>query len=488
MDDEPLAWEPHRVASRTVRRISRVLPGVLLLALCVAGCTGGSGAQGAAGSSTAGAGSTGVGDALFLRLGNGGYDVRSYRLALDYTPASRRLKGTGRITARTDRALRSFHLDLAGLRVRKATVNGRPAKAARSGTELVLTPASVLPKGRTFTATVVYDGKPKTLTGEDTGKEGWIRTDDGAVALGEPTGSMTWFPGNHHPSDKAAYDIAVTVPEGYTAVSNGELKGRQTRDRRTTFRWHMGEPMASYLASVAIGRFDVVTTTTGKGLPVYVAVDPTEADRAKHITDQVDDAITWESRTFGPYPFSSTGAVVDHLPGLGYALETQTKPYFDAAPDQRLVVHELAHQWFGDSVTPRVWKDMWLNEGFATYAEWLWEEDHGGRTAQQIFDDFYDGTDDESEGIWDFPPANPPSVASVSDPPVYGRGAMVLHQLRRAVGDKTFFSILRTWVKDHRHGNADTKQFIELCERKSGKDLTRLFDVWLYGKGKPKKP
>ncbi|MFE5124880.1 M1 family metallopeptidase [Streptomyces sp. NPDC056669] len=488
MDDEPHASEPQRVAPRPVRRISRVLPGVLFMALCVAGCTGGSGAQDAAGVSGARAGAAGVGDALFPRLGNGGYDVRGYRLALDYTPGSRHLKGTARITARATHTLSSFHLDLAGLTVRKATVNGRPAKAARSGTELVLTPASALPKGRTFTATVVYDGKPKTLTGEDTGKEGWIRTDDGAVALGEPTGSMTWFPGNNHPSDKAAYDIAVTVPEGYTAVSNGELKGRQTRDRRTTFRWHMGEPMASYLATVAIGRFDVRTTTTGKGLPVYVAVDPTEADRAKDIADQVDDVITWETRTFGPYPFSSTGAVVDHLPGLGYALETQPMPYYDAAPEKELVVHELAHQWFGDSVTPRVWKDMWLNEGFATYAEWLWEEDHDGRTAQQIFDDFYDGTDDESEGIWDFPPAGPPSVASVSDPPVYGRGAMVLHQLRRAVGDKTFFSILRTWLKDHRHGNADTKQFIELCERKSGKDLTRLFDVWLYGKGKPKKP
>lgn len=383
MDDEPHASEPQRVAPRPVRRISRVLPGVLFMALCVAGCTGGSGAQDAAGASGARAGAAGVGDALFPRLGNGGYDVRGYRLALDYTPGSRHLKGTARITARATRALSSFHLDLAGLTVRKATVNGRPAKAARSGTELILTPASALPEGRTFTATVVYDGKPKTLTGQDTGKEGWIRTDDGAVALGEPTGSMTWFPGNNHPSDKAAYDIAVTVPEGYTAVSNGELTGRQTRDRRTTFRWHMGEPMASYLATVAIGRFDVRTTTTGKGLPVHVAVDPTEADRAKDIADQVDDVITWETRTFGPYPFSSTGAVVDHLPGLGYALETQPMPYYDAAPEKALVVHELAHQWFGDSVTPRVWKDMWLNEGFATYAEWLWEEDHDGRSASR---------------------------------------------------------------------------------------------------------
>ncbi|MEU4891277.1 M1 family metallopeptidase [Streptomyces sp. NPDC044780] len=485
-------------AGASVRRRSGALPGrlpallggLLLLALC-AGCTGGAGAQDDVhGATAARPGSAGVGDALFPRLGNGGYDVRGYRLALDYTPTSHRLEGTARITARATRALSSFHLDLDGLRVRKATVNGRPAQAARSGTELILTPATALPKGRTFTATVVYDGEPKTLTGEDGAHEGWLRTHDGAVALGEPTGSMTWFPGNHHPSDKATYDIAVTVPKGYTAVSNGELKRQETQGDRTTFRWHTGEPMAGYLATVAIGRFDVSATAAhGTALPRYVAVDPVEGVGAAHMSDQVGDVIAWESRTFrSPYPFSSTGAVVDHLPGLGYALETQTKPYFDAAPDETLVVHELAHQWFGNSVTPRTWKDMWLNEGFATYAEWLWEEDHGGRTAQQIFDDFYTGSDAESDGIWAFPPADPPSVAGVSGPPVYGRGAMALHKLRRTVGDTAFFTILRTWLTDHRHGNADTKQFTDLCERISGKDLSRLFDVWLYGAGKPEKP
>ncbi|MET7933705.1 M1 family metallopeptidase [Streptomyces sp. NPDC005322] len=467
--------------------LKRVLPGTLLLMLCAA-CTGGAGARDAPGGDGAGPGAAGVGDTLFPKLGNGGYDVTGYRLALDYEPDSRHLKGTARITARATRALSSFHLDLAGLRVREATVNGRPAKTARGGTELTLTPAAALPKGRTFTATVVYDGTPKTLTDPDGSKEGWIGTDDGAVGLGEPTGSMTWFPGNNHPSDKATYDIAVTVPKGLTAVSNGELKRQDTHGGRTTFQWHSGEPMAGYLATVAIGRFDIHTTTTGDGTPQYLAVDPTEADGTGRLPGQITDVIDWGSRTFGRYPFSSTGLIVDHLPDLGYALETQTRPYFDGAPDEALIVHELAHQWFGDSVTPRAWKDMWLNEGFATYAEWLWEEDHDGRTAQQIFDDFYDGTDDESDGIWDFPPAAPPSAEHLSDPPVYGRGAMVLHKLRQAVGDKTFFTILRTWLKDHRHANAGTGRFIALCERASGKDLGHLFEVWLYRDGKPKMP
>ncbi|MGW2328871.1 M1 family metallopeptidase [Streptomyces sp. NPDC001700] len=455
------------------------LPGALLLALLLTTSCGGA-------DSPARPGAAGVGDALFPDLGNGGYDVTRYRLTLDYAPTTHRLRGTARITARATRALSSFHLDLAGLRVRETTVNGRPARASRDGSELTLTPATDLPKGRTFTTTVVYDGEPKTLTDPDGSREGWLRTADGAVALGEPTGSMTWFPGNNHPSDKAAYDIAVTVPRGYTAVSNGELTRRTTHRGRTTHHWRTRDPMATYLATVAIGRFDI-HTTTANGLPQYVAIDPAEAKASRKVPAQITKITAWERRTFGPYPFASTGAIVGHLPDLGYALETQTKPYFAAAPDERLIVHELAHQWFGDSVTPRAWTDMWLNEGFATYAEWLWTEQHHGRTAQQTFDAFYDGTDEESKGIWAFPPATPPSSAHISDPPVYGRGAMALHQLRRAVGDRVFFRILRTWLRDHRHGNADTRQFIALSERLSGKDLSDLFDTWLYKKNKPQR-
>ncbi|WP_307821607.1 M1 family metallopeptidase [Streptomyces coffeae] len=468
------------------RRRPCVVSTVLLLALSAA-CTGASGSEAPPGAHGAKPGAAGVGDRLFPKMGNGGYDVTDYRLKLDYTRRSKHLKGTATITARATSALSSFHLDFAGLHVRKATVNGRTAETKRQGTELVLTPAADLPKGRAFTTTVVYDGKPKTIKDPDGSEEGWITTDDGAVGLGEPTGSMAWFPGNHHPSDKARYDITMTVPKGLSAVSNGELKQRRTNGSRTTFRWHSGEPMASYLATVAIGRFDVHKTTHG-GLPQYVAVDPHLAGQSTKVPDQVGEVIDWENKTFGRYPFSSTGAIVDRLSGLGYALETQTKPYFPFAPDEILLVHELAHQWFGNSVTPRTWKDMWLNEGFATYAEWLWEEQHDGRSTDRTFRDFYDGTDDESDGIWDFPPADPPSAARVSDSPVYGRGAMVLHKLRRAVGDKAFFTIVRTWVKEHRHGNADTKQFIALSERISGKDLTKLYDVWLFGKDKPAKP
>nr|WP_234311103.1 M1 family metallopeptidase [Streptomyces alboflavus] len=471
------------------RRAGWMLTAALLAAMTTA-CTGSAPHATGSSSRTAKPGAAGVGDALFPALGNGGYDVSHYALALDYIPEANHLKGTATVTARAAQGLSRFNLDLAGLTVRNVTVNGTDARFTRKKNELILTPTRAIKNGEIFKVTIKYDGTPKMIAGSDGGTEGWIETDDGATALGEPNGSMTWFPGNHHPSDKATYDITVSVPKDedgdpYDVVSNGELKKEEDTGRRVTRKWSSDEPMASYLAHVAVGYFEIHEGWTSDDLPVYVAVDPDESEDAEEVKDLVPEITDWAGERFGPYPFSSVGAVVDHLPDLGYALETQTKPYFDSAPEDTLLVHELAHQWFGNSVTPRQWKDMWLNEGFATYAEWLWQEDHGGKSAQEIFKSFYDGAHPESEGIWDFPPIDPPSASRVSDSPVYGRGAMTLHKVREAVGDKTFFDILRSWTKKHRFENVDTKEFIALCEAKAGKDLTRLFDAWLFSEEKP---
>ncbi|MFJ9640957.1 M1 family metallopeptidase [Streptomyces sp. NPDC101178] len=449
---------------------------LLALVLLAAGCSGGvEGTPGAAG----------LRDPYFPGLGNGGYDVTHYGLELDVDPAANRLRGTATITARATQDLSAFHLDLAGLDVESATVEGRPAAVNRAGRELTIRPGAAveerLRKGRTFTTVVRYSGSPQAITDADGGEEGWLRTADGAVALGEPAGSMAWFPGNHHPSDKAAYDIEVTVPDPLKAVSNGELVARRTENGRTAYRWRTTEPMASYLATVAVGRFTTEQSRTPDGIRLFTAVDPESAAASRDVLDEIPAVLAWSAEKFGPYPFTSAGAIVEREGDSAYALETQNRPVFPGPPDTALLVHELAHQWFGNSVTPATWRDLWLNEGFATYAEWLWAADHDGVPVRESFDEAY--ADDAN---WAFPPADPPGAADLFEPPVYGRGAMVVHRIRLAIDDDAaFFALVKGWTQAHRHGNAATGDFTAYVEKGTGQDLTALWDAWLHGESRP---
>ncbi len=439
------------------------------------------------------AGGAGVRDPYFPMSGNGGYDVTHYGLTLDYRPGVRRLVGEARIAARAEKDLSAFNLDFKGMKVESVEVAGKPARFNRSGDhELTVRPRDDLDEGDVFATVVRYSGVPETITDPDGSEEGWLPTEDGALGLGEPTGSMAWFPGNHHPSDKAAYDITIGVPEGLEAVSNGELRGERREGGRAVFDWHVAEPMASYAAMVAVGEFGIRRTEAGR-LPVYVAVDPDQAAAGGEALDRIPEIMKWAEHTFGPYPFSSTGAIVEREDDSGYALETQNRPVFPGAPGVGLLVHELVHQWYGNSVTPESWRDMWLNEGFATYAEWLWAEDHGGDSVQDVFDALYEGDyfDRKADGdaVWAFPPARPPGAARISDSPVYERGAMVLHKIRQAVGDEVFFGVLRGWAASRRHGNADTDDFTAYVEKTApGEDLTGIWDEWLYGEGRPDRP
>ncbi|MFE4665407.1 M1 family metallopeptidase [Streptomyces sp. NPDC056716] len=467
-------------------RFALVVPH-LALALTLTACVTTDGEPGARGGS-------GAGDPYFPKAGNGGYDVTHYALDLAYTPDDRHLTGRALLTARAVEDLSAFNLDLKGMTVEAVEVDGKRAGFERSGQELTVVAPGGLTKGADFRVAVSYAGEPQTITDPDGSKEGWLPTEDGALALGQPVGSMAWYPGNHHPSDKATYDITVTVPQGLTAVSNGELAAERTAAGRTTFTWRTAEPMASYLSTVAIGRYEVSRTSTRDGLPVYTAVDPAETRASRAVLARVPEVLEWSQNRFGPYPFSSTGAVVDRAGALGYALETQNRPVFPGAPTTRLLVHELAHQWYGNSVSPKTWRDMWLNEGFATYAEWLWEEDQGGLTAQQTFDALYADTyypdPADNKAVWSFPPGNPPGAADISGRPVYDRAAMVLHKLRGALGDKVFDTLLRDWPGTHRHATADTEDFMRYAQSLAApdQDLAPIWKDWLYGEGKPGRP
>ncbi|MGW6400559.1 M1 family metallopeptidase [Streptomyces sp. NPDC055134] len=432
-------------------------------------------------------GSDGIGDPYFPQLGNGGFDATHYDLNVAYDPATDRLDGVTTVTARATQNLSSFDLDLQKLTVTSVEVNGRRAHFTRSGDEIRVTPRDAIRDHRTFSVTVTYGGVPEALNGPIVfGSDyGWMKTDDGVFVACEPNAASTWFPSSDHPSDKATYDIRIKAPKGLTGVSNGRLVDTyDVRGGQTVHHWRESRPMATYLATASIGKFDVKTGRTPSGIPIYVAIDPVLKNSNNvdvyGVTAEVTD---YWSKVFGPYPFEETGAVVDDMPQAGFSLETQSKPSYSAVRSEGTIVHELAHQWFGDSVSVRQWKDIWLNEGFASYGPWLWNEHKGRSTAHDSFLAAYNSVP-ASSSFWQSVIADP-QRDTMFNSAVYNRGAMTLQVLRERIGDKDFFKLLRTWTSAHRYGNARTADFIRLAEKVSGQDLDGLFQTWLYTKGKP---
>ncbi|MER6841264.1 M1 family metallopeptidase [Streptomyces platensis] len=464
--------------SRSVRRTSRWLA----LATAVASAASIAAAPGAS------PGAPGVGDPYFPRLGNGGFDALHYDLGVSYQPSSGRLDGRTTLTARATKNLSAFDLDLQKLTVDSVRVNGRRAHFARSGDEITVRPDFPLRHGRKFTVTVAYHGVPKPLSGPIVfGSEyGWMKTKDGVFVGCEPNAASTWFPSSDHPGDKATYDIRIDAPKGLTGVSNGRLVGSGERHGRSWAHWREKRPMATYLATATIGKFDVRTGTTPGGIPIYVATDPTLPTGKVDVYGLTAEATDYWSTVFGPYPFEETGAIVDDMPQAGFSLEVQSKPVYSGVRSESTIVHELAHQWFGDSVSVKKWRNIWLNEGFSTYAQWLWSEHRGTRSAHDSFRAAYAGLPADS-AFWKVKVADPQRDTMFADA-VYERGAMTLQVLRERIGDKAFFKLLPAWTAAHRYGNAETSQFIALAEKISGQQLDDLFDTWLNTDSKPALP
>ena len=350
-------------------------------------------------------GAAGGGDPFFPSAGNGGYEVRNYDVKLDSQPQNEQLAGDVTITARATQDLSSFNLDLRGFNVATVTVNSAAAKFARKDQELTITPAAGLRRNRDFTVRVVYSGHVNNVRDPDHARDGWIPTEDGAFVVSEPQGTPSWMPVNDSLKDFATWDFTVTVPKGRTVMANGVLVSKTDNGDKTTWHWRESSPMVSYLATVTNGFFELRTSTLANGLPRYDAVDPQtrfygeKTPRPQDAWDNLavePEAVGFLSNLYGAYAHDSVGGIVDWAPNVFFALETQTKPNYDVLPDELTIVHELAHQWFGDALVLDHWSDMWLNEGFATWSEWIWTERHGGQTAQQRFDQLYAITEDST--------------------------------------------------------------------------------------------
>ena len=441
-------------------------------------------------------GAPGLGDPYFPDLGNGGYDVQDYYLKTAYDPGTDHLTGTATITATATQNLSRFNLDLYKMNVRSVRVDGDKAGFDRTGKhELEITPREGLRERSTFTVVVEYDGVPETLNGPIVFDlpYGFLHTADGATIVSAPDAANTWFPANDHPRDKAYFTVETTVPQGLKVIGNGSLVKQWRGNGTDTFVWREDSPMATYLATGSIGRFDISTTTTREGVSQLDAVDPEIASdpgaaRTPAWTTAATDGL---AGYFGAYPFDTTGSIVEHndVPplNLGNALETQTRPTYRSPPVEKGVVHEISHQWFGDSVSPGRWSDTWLSEGYAFWTEKFWAERHGGQSAQEAFKQIYADPPPMPPGrpgFWDIAVADP-SRDQMFHRAIHLRGGMALQALRHLIGESRFTELTRAWLATYEYSTATTDDFEALAERISGRDLGDFFKVWLHTAAKP---
>ncbi|MEU0807564.1 M1 family metallopeptidase [Streptomyces sp. NPDC005970] len=458
----PARWKRQR---RTTTLATAVAAGIVLTTLPASAAPGG----------------PGVGDPYYPDDGNSGYDVTQYDVRVNYDPARpRHLEGDTTVQAVAAQDLDRFHLDLEGFQVTSVTVDGTPARAvSREGAhELVITPARPLAENARFSVRVRYSGEPVG--------EGWhALADGGANVSGEPHAATAWYPANDHPSDKATFRLTATVPDGWTVVGNGRPGATTTGRGTTTFRWYEDRPMATFLSTIAIDKFTVHTSELSDGTPVVHAYSP-GATADPETEDLLPDVIDFLASKFGPYPFSSAGAIViagDDGSGP-FALETQSRPTYHGGFFDVSMVHENTHQWFGDSVSLSDWRDGCLAECFAQYAVQLWYEEKSG---DDLDTGFYRSMVEESREDPDFWTTRlyDPGQGSELAGALYSKGSMMLHALRRTVGDRAFFGTLKRWQRDHRYSNASWPQFEALVEEVSGEDLTGFFRAWAHGTTTP---
>ncbi len=425
-------------------------------------------------------------DPYLPRSGNRGYRVSHYDLALEYKVAINRLSGSATITTETLAALEEFTLDFsAAMTVAKVLVNGKRAQFSCRMGKLRVRLSTKLASGAAMKVAVNYHGSPRPLRSL-WGDIGFEELTDGALVAGQPNGAPSWFPCDDHPSAKASYRIQISADNPYRVVANGRLASRRPRAGQTVWTYEQPEPTSTYLITLQIGQYELIRLGT---TPVQMRAALPERLRRNFHEDfgRQPEMMELFVELFGPYPLGNGYTVVVTDDDLEIPLEAQGISIFGAnhcdgtRASERLIAHELAHQWFGNSVTVRQWRDIWLHEGFACYAEWLWSEHSGGSSAEYWARHYLEKLHRAPQNLL----LSDPGARDMFDDRVYKRGALTLHALRGRLGDEKFFALLKDWTTRYRHSNAVTDDFTGLAAEYCDEPLASLWANWLYSTALP---
>jgi aminopeptidase N len=426
-------------------------------------------------------------DSVYPDVGDPGVDALHYDLQLSWDPRAETLTATETVLLRARRTADHLQLDLAHqLAVGKVWLDGRRVSFAHPGKDLVVeTPVS---RGDRHVLQLTYSGTPEPVVAPtdrgDFETTGWTTTDDGSVwTMQEPYGAYSWYAVNDHPSDKAFYDLTIDAPKSMVGVANGRLESRSTVGDRTVTHWNLPEPAASYLITIAIGHYTETTDTGPHGLPISYWTPSSRPGLVKGLR-YTPEAIAYLERKVGPYPFPTLGVLV--VPSNS-AMETQSMvtlgmQRYDLSRD--VLVHELAHQWYGDEVTPDDWSDLWMNEGMATYlAEANWTAEHGPRSRTSILRDWSQVAPALRDQYG--PPADY-APRSFAEGNAYYIPALMWDTIRQRLGDTMFWRLAARWPRSHRYTSQDRTSLAAWWSRQSGQHLTPLFQRWLLAPREPR--
>jgi aminopeptidase N len=426
-----------------------------------------------------------VEDRVYPRYGDPVVDALRYRLDLAWAPDTRTLDAQETLTFRATRDARRFRLALGKpLDVTAARLDGRTVRVTRDGIDVVV--HHRVKPGKRHRLELTYSGTPKPVRAPtertDIDKLGWTVTDDGGVwTMQEPYGAFTWYAVNDQPADKALYDIRITVPEPMVGVANGRLISRHLVDGDTVTRWRLDQPASSYLTTVAIDELTMTEDESSSGVPITYWT-PVERPGLIKRLQKAPKKLDWLEKRLGRYPFETVGiVVVDSTSGM----ETQTmitlgNTKYATSPD--VLLHEIAHHWYGDEVTPTDWRDVWMSEGMATYLQAVWAT-HGDRRALDRQVRQWYAADQRLRDTGG-PPAHP-RRAEFGAPNVYYIPAVMWDRLRHRVGNKAFWRLVRAWPLAHRYGNPGYDDITRWWSRRTGEDLSDFFQSWLLSRRTP---